>query len=233
MRLYEKVSEFDRIALQYRYGSNGEGSNHYIGEDIENVFEEFSRIFSISLDLLEPLKDSMKSGFIDFLSLPRGEAPACAAPFSSEEILPLLYVLSRPFFKSLGKSTSSDHQFWSSGRCPECGSVPAISVLDEGRSRKLYCSFCGTMGNYKRISCPYCHNEDSSLFDIIYLEEHEGLRSEACNSCRSYIKTAESLLPSKHTIEEIDLLSLPFDIVMQNNGYTRRSPNPVGYTRLI
>jgi formate dehydrogenase maturation protein FdhE len=40
-------------------------------------------------------------------------------------------------------------------------------------------------------------------------------------------------LPSKHTIEEIDLLSLPFDIVMQNNGYTRRSPNPVGYTRLI
>ncbi len=62
-------------------------------------------------------------------------------------------------------------------------------------------------------------------------KDYQDTRIDACKACKSYVKTFQGM-PSDQTVEEMDLLSLPFDIVAQNKGFCRRSPNPVGIVRI-
>jgi FdhE protein len=101
-------------------------------------------------------------------------------------------------------------------------------MLEEGDKRKYFCSFCGTVGHFKRIGCTHCQNEDPNLIDIIYASDDSKVRIDVCNKCKSYVKTIDVSLASFTDIEEADLISLPLDIIAQERGFVRRSPNPVG-----
>jgi FdhE protein len=145
-------------------------------------------------------------------------------------MLSLLYIISRPYFRSIRRHLNVDNIFWEDGRCPVCNSVPTMSVIEKNEFRKYRCSFCGTLGHYKRIGCPYCQSEKADRMDIIYSENDDRVRVDACMECRSYCKTAEASMLTVFDMEEIDLISLPLDIVAQDKGFVRRSPNPVGIT---
>ncbi|GBD98712.1 formate dehydrogenase accessory protein FdhE [bacterium BMS3Abin07] len=227
LELYGKVKEFEHIDLNYRYGTLDNDYHAYIKEDIDNVLDSFSRIFSLSPEQLVPVKEAMKSGIIDFMLLPQGDTAAFATPIMSEEMLSLLYIISRMYFRSIRASINVDNIYWEEGRCPVCNAVPALSVLEEEARRRYYCSFCGTIGFYKRIGCPNCHNEDPKLIDIIYVDDTD-MRIDACNQCESYFKSVDVSKTILQNLEETDILSLPVDIIAQNKGYKRRSPNPVG-----
>ena len=230
--LYEKLKEFNDLELKYDYSGLKDNFHCYVKEDIDNVLDRFAEIFSVPADQLESVKEGMRSGIIDFMLLPQGEVASFSTPISSEELQSLLFVLSRIFFKSMKKSLNVDNIYWEEGKCPVCNAIPSISMIDEGDKRKYYCSFCETIGHYKRIGCPSCLSEDPTLVDVMYAENDNNVRIDACNSCKSYVKTIDRSKAVPKSIEEADLLSLPLDIVAQNKGYARKSPNVIGMLRI-
>lgn len=232
-KLYNRILEFDDIELEYDYGSVENNHHCYIHEDIDTVLNSFSRIFSVPPEQLESIKDGMRSGIIDFTLLPQGEVASFSVPLASEELQSLLYVLSRNYFKSVRKSLNIDNIYWKEGKCPVCNAIPSISMIEEGDKRKYCCSFCATVGYYKRIGCPNCLSEDPKLVDIIYIENDNHVRIDACTNCKMYIKTLNTYKAFPHDIDEADLLSLPLDIVAQRKGYIRKSPNPIGILTMV
>jgi FdhE protein len=223
LALYEKIREFgEAVKLRYDYGPLSESYHCYLKEDIDTVLNAFSEAFEVPP---EGLRDDMLSNKVDFMLLRNaGEVP-------SREMFSLLYILGKPFFRSMKDSLNVDDIYWQEGLCPVCGATPSLSAIEKDAERKYYCTFCETMGRYKRIGCNYCHSEDAPETDIIYVENEEGVRVDACKSCMSYIKTVQLDVSTGRSVEETDLLSLPLDIVAQGKGFIRRSPNPAGIVR--
>lgn len=235
--LYEKVLEFDRVGLIRDYCNVKETPRHYVAEDIENVVGEFARIFDLSPETDESLRESLRSGGLDFTRLAGEDAPSAAGLLpggqeEEEQVVSFLYILSRPYFQAIKRCVDADNIYWEEGRCPVCNARPALSIIEKNDSRRYFCSFCGTVGQYKRIGCPLCGNEKAEKIDIIYSEEDQTVRIDACRACTGYVKTVEAPQLSGHTMEELDLISLPFDIIAQGRGFERRAPNPVGMIRM-
>lgn len=223
--LYQKISAFeDEVNLRYSYNPV-ENMSCYINEDVDTVTEALSRILDISSDELDILKEKMHSGAIDFMRLK-----------SEKETMPedefqLLYIISRPFFRSMKGSMNMDNMFWQDGRCPVCNAVPSLSVIERESQRKYFCSFCGSRGTYLRIGCPACLTSDPQDITIITLEGEEGMRADTCEKCKSYYKTFEGSMTADRSIDSLDIISIPLDIVVQEKGFKRHSPNPVGIIR--
>jgi FdhE protein len=68
--------------------------------------------------------------------------------------------------------------------------------------------------------------------DTIVFENEVGFRVRACNACRSYGKIVDWELLCRMTPDLADLISLPLDIVVQEKGYKRPSPNAIGMVRM-
>jgi FdhE protein len=186
----------------------------------------FLKCFEHTKEELGYLKETLQSGRIDFMCLGTDKEKV------SEEEFSLLYIISRPFFRSMKNFTDVDNINWEEGRCPVCRSIPSISIIEKESRRKYYCSFCGSVGYYKRIGCPHCLTENPRDITIISLEGEEGMRADACAKCKSYFKTFEGDLTVEHSLESLDIMSLPLDIVVQGKGFKRHSPNPVGMIRM-
>lgn len=58
------------------------------------------------------------------------------------------------------------------------------------------------------------------------------LRIDICDACNSYLKTVEFRILHDLNPEVADLISLPLDIIAQDKGYRRLSPNPIGMIRM-
>jgi len=230
--LYEKVREFDRLELASDYGSLEHSHVCYVEEDIDTVMDRFAEVFGVAEEQIVPVKDAMRSGIIDLTLLTQGEVESSATPILGGEMLPLLYVISRPYFRSVRSGIEVDNIYWEEGRCPVCNAVPVLSMIDPGEKRRYRCSFCGTVGYFKRIGCPCCQNEDPDSIDLIYVEDELDARLDLCLKCSSYFKTVESRVLSSMGPEYFDLLSLPLDVIAQNRGFMRRSPNPIGLVSL-
>jgi len=224
--LFRKVCEFEsNVDLIHTY-SPVHDSRRYIKEDIDEVMNAFSRSLEISPGQLTSIKEAMESQDIDLMSLRFDETVA-------EDEFPLLYIIGRPFYKSLKSSADVDNIYWQEGRCPVCNAVPSLSSIEKESRRKYFCSFCGSAGYYMRIGCPNCLTDDPQDITVVTLEGEEGMRADTCDKCMSYCKTFEGQMTADHTLDELDIMSLPLDIVLQEKGYRRLSPNPVGMLKMI
>lgn len=232
-KLYGKVQEFSGLTLESVNGNGvSEGAVAYPPQLIDAVFERFSSIFGIPKENLTPLKEAMQLGQIDFTRLPLKETPAFSLPYHEDELSPLLFLLSRPFFLALGKGSRDKQQAWEKGRCPVCSAQPALSFLGWDSRRYLACSFCGTTGPAPRIGCPVCLNRDTDTLTIMTIEGDEDFRIETCSACLSYSKTARAGVLEAIPPDYADLMSLPLDIIAQGRGYRRNAPNPLGMIRI-
>lgn len=228
IELYGKVRRLEQVELAHDYGGVADDLKCYTGEDMERVLESFSSIFDVGEEDVESLRGALSSGSVDFMELPR----LCAESKElSEESNSLLYIVSRPYFMSLSRGIDADNIRWEEGRCPLCNSVPSLSVIERNAPRKYHCSFCRTTGHYRRIGCPYCKSESGEDIDLLVTEELPGMRIEACGKCKTYIKSFEAEKFPANDMMELDIVSLPLDIVARQKGFVRRSPNPVGMTR--
>ena len=93
--------------------------------------------------------------------------------------------------------------------CPFCGSKPLVGVLrpeGEGAKRSLVCSFCYTEWDYVRIACPACEESRDEKMCIYTAAKFELIRVEACETCKTYIKTVD-LTKSGLAIPEVDELA--------------------------
>jgi hypothetical protein len=112
--------------------------------------------------------------------------------------------------------------------CPFCGSKPLVGVLrpeGEGAKRSLICSFCFTEWDYLRIACPACEESRDDKMCVYTASSFELVRVEACETCRTYIKTVD-LTKNGLAIPEVDeLAAIPLTLWADGQGYTKISRN--------
>jgi FdhE protein len=112
--------------------------------------------------------------------------------------------------------------------CPVCSGQPVVATLRErghGARRALICGLCLTEFTSLRVRCPVC---DESRFDAlpVYRAEHlAGVRVDACDTCRTYIKTID-LTENGSAIPVVDdLATVSLDLWAQQQGYRKIRPN--------
>jgi len=113
-------------------------------------------------------------------------------------------------------------------RCPFCKRKPGLGVLrplGDGGQRSLVCSFCLAEWEFRRIVCPGCGEENPAKLPVYTAEELKHVRVEACDSCRSYIKTVD--LTKSGLAEPVvdEMASIPLDLWAQKQGYTKLQCN--------
>jgi len=114
------------------------------------------------------------------------------------------------------------------GLCPVCGSLPnAGIVLTGGKEqglRYLCCSLCASQWHMVRIKCSYC--EASRGINHYTLEGSNGaVKAESCDDCSSYLKLLYLEKDRQMDALADDLATLALDMLMEQEGMTRRGPN--------
>ncbi len=231
LRFYEKAVKFLETMRESPV-KTGPHRNAYAPELIGRIFERFLSLIELPEGSLDPLKQAMELGEIDFTRLPLGEVPAFSLPYAEDDLSMLLFLLSKPYFIALRESRSLDDRTWEEGRCPVCKAQPTVSWIGDNGLRRVSCSYCGTTGYVDRPGCPVCQAVDASKQNVLVFEREEGFKINTCDLCRSYVKTVDAGMVLRLTPELADLVSLPLDIVVQEKGYARRSPNPVGMRKI-
>ncbi len=115
--------------------------------------------------------------------------------------------------------------------CPFCNARPAVAVLrgeGDGAKRWLLCSLCATEWQYRRVICPGCGEENKDKLPIYIASEFDYVRVDACDSCRTYIKSVD-LTKNGHAVPVVDeLATVPLNIWAEERGYWKLEPNLLG-----
>jgi hypothetical protein len=115
--------------------------------------------------------------------------------------------------------------------CPFCGSKPLAGVLrpeGDGARRSLVSSFCYMEWDYLRIGCPGCQESRDDQMRVYLASRFEHVRVEACETCRTYIKTVD-LTKNGLAIPEVDeIAAIPLTLWADERGYTKVSRNIFG-----
>ncbi|WP_027721559.1 formate dehydrogenase accessory protein FdhE [Maridesulfovibrio zosterae] len=117
------------------------------------------------------------------------------------------------------------------GHCPICGSIAFMHTLHHKQGyRYANCSFCHTEYRVRRLACGYCDEGNPEKLKFFTVDESPGYRVDVCESCKSYIKTADFREFDKISIPALDdLESLPLDFVAVEEGYTRGTLSVWGF----
>jgi len=112
--------------------------------------------------------------------------------------------------------------------CPYCKRKPGLGVLrplGEGALRSLICSFCLGEWEFRRIVCPGCGEENHENLPVYTAEELKHVRVEACDTCRTYIKTVDLTKSGRAEPVVDEMASIPLDLWASERGYTKLHPN--------
>ena len=123
-----------------------------------------------------------------------------------------------------------------SGSCVFCGSgawiasrrIPPGPGTGEGALRMLHCSLCAFSWQIARIHCPSCGEEDPDKLPSFTAPQHLGVRVEACDSCKTYVKSIDLTLDARRVPEIDELVSLSMDLWAVEQGYERMEPGLAG-----
>jgi FdhE protein len=115
--------------------------------------------------------------------------------------------------------------------CPVCDSPPVAGALRQeghGARRSLICSLCLTEHDYMRVVCPGCGERKFEALPIYTADQFQHVRIEACDSCRTYLKTID-LTKDGHAIPVVDdIASVSLDVWARDRGYVRLRRNLLG-----
>jgi FdhE protein len=112
--------------------------------------------------------------------------------------------------------------------CPFCRRKPGLGVLrpmGDGGQRSLVCSFCLAEWEFRRIVCPACGEENHAKLPVCTAEELKHIRVEACDTCRSYIKTVDMTKSGRAEPTVDEIASIPLDLWAQKQGYEKLQSN--------
>ena len=231
LRFYEKTIQFADAVRELGFSIRLD-QKAYPPRLTGPIIERFLSVFDLPAGSLSPLIQALDLGEIDFTRLPLLEVPAFSLPYPEDDLTALLFLLSRPYFLGRHDVLQRDNCFWEKGVCPVCSARPSLMTVPREGRRQLFCSFCGTKGPFDSQGCPLCLNADGERLTTFLSEEEEGVAVLACDSCKGYVKTADEKIFARMTPALLDLVSLPLDIRVQQKGYKRLSPNPLGMVRM-
>jgi FdhE protein len=132
----------------------------------------------------------------------------------------------QPFAEAF--ASTSDTASAMSQCCPVCNGRPVVSTLRErghGGRRGLVCGLCLTEFAWLRMQCPAC---DESRFDALPVYRAEtlaGVRVDACETCKTYIKTIDLTENGSAVPVVDDLATISLDLWAQQQGYRKLRPN--------
>jgi FdhE protein len=120
-------------------------------------------------------------------------------------------------------------------RCPFCSGTPQLSVFQAAEgdpsdtgSRRLLCATCLGSWPFQRVRCAQCGEEDERKLAYFRAQEFEHLRVDACETCRSYLKTVDltRLGIAVPIVDEV--AGAPLDLWARERGYVKVELNLVG-----
>lgn len=115
-----------------------------------------------------------------------------------------------------------------SALCPACGAEPVVAVLRTeslGARRSFICSLCAYEWDFPRSLCPGCGEDRPHALSVYTAEQFEHVRVEACDTCKTYIKTVD-LTKNGLAVPVVDeIATLPLTLWAQENGYSKLQPN--------
>ena len=115
--------------------------------------------------------------------------------------------------------------------CPFCHSKPVAGILrgeGDGAKRSLLCSLCATEWEYRRIVCPNCGEEDKEKLPIYHAPEIDHVRIEACDTCRTYIKSVD-LTKNGRAVPVVDeLATVTLTLWAEDHNYAKLERNLLG-----
>lgn len=115
------------------------------------------------------------------------------------------------------------------GVCPCCGFMPVGSVVrtdgEIPNLRYLHCGLCNTEWHMVRVTCAACQDSGSGIA-YRYIDGTDGsVRAETCATCKSYLKIIYlDKSPNADPVAD-DLATLGLDLLLEETGYDRMSPN--------
>jgi FdhE protein len=116
------------------------------------------------------------------------------------------------------------------GACPVCGVSPVASIVRVGGQfqgyRYVQCGLCTTEWHVVRVKCTNCDSTKGIAYHGID-GGSEALKAESCDECHTYRKIGYQ--EKDYDFEPLadDLASLTLDLLMNEAGYRRSSPNPL------
>lgn len=181
-------------------------------------------LFNISSSELQDAKDGIKKGryVLKSVKLPFN-------PDGKEDASRKAFLIN--FAKGLNGVGDVVNKHWENSFCPVCGSLPSIGILggDRDGGMSLVCSLCETQWDFRRLHCPFCGNDNHEWLGYLVTESDEGYRINYCDKCKLYLKVVDVRKKGNGYSYQIeDILTLPLDILAQEKGYKRLSPNPLG-----
>jgi formate dehydrogenase accessory protein FdhE len=117
--------------------------------------------------------------------------------------------------------------------CPFCGGPPWIAARraapdSDGAPRYLGCALCGGQWTVNRLRCPACSEENPDKLPCFRSDRYPAARIEACETCRSYVKSLDLTEDGRLIPEVDDLVSLAMDLWAIEEGFTRIEPGLAG-----
>ena len=109
--------------------------------------------------------------------------------------------------------------------------MAALREEGQGARRSLVCSLCFTEWDYLRIQCPACEENRFDALPVYTADAPAHARIDACDTCRTYIKTIDLTTDGLAVPTVDDLASLPLDLWARERGYQRLYPNLFGSGR--
>jgi FdhE protein len=112
--------------------------------------------------------------------------------------------------------------------CPRCHSAPLLGVLrpeGDGSKRCLVCSFCLSEWEFRRIVCAGCGEQDEKKLPVYVAEQLLHVRIDACDACKSYLRTIDLTKNGRAIPIVDDLAAIPLSLWAGEHGYTRLQPN--------
>jgi formate dehydrogenase maturation protein FdhE len=150
------------------------------------------------------------------------------AAFVVEAILQPFVQRVRPVVERVRLKADPTYDATYEARCPVCASLPVAAALREeghGGRRSLVCSLCFAEWDYRRIQCPACKENRFDALPVYSSDVPVNARIDACDTCRTYIKTIDLTRDGLAIPAVDDLATLPLDLWARERGYQRLYPN--------
>jgi formate dehydrogenase maturation protein FdhE len=112
--------------------------------------------------------------------------------------------------------------------CGFCSELPVVSVLREaahGSRRSHVCGVCLAERPAPRLGCIACGEADVDKLPVFRTENTDPARIDACDSCRTYVKTIDLTRDALACLIADDVATVSLDLWAVDQGYRRLRPN--------
>ena len=131
-----------------------------------------------------------------------------------------------------GESDAAPHVSGFPARCPRCGRLPLLDLLQDEPERKggryLLCGLCATTWRFPRATCPACGETRAAQLRYHETDAWPHLRVEECASCRTYLKTVDLRTDGRAVPPVDELASVDLDLWAEEQGLAKLQRNLLG-----